>query len=225
MKDSRSMTMIEYHKIETLFQRDIEGTKKLMEGVYRNETVKYLANNFWEWTEKVDGTNIRVHWDGHKVEFGGRTDKAQIPAQLINKLNEYFGGETNAQIFEQKFGDRDVIIFGEGYGAKINGGGTYIEDGKSVDFIMFDLKIGNNYQPRESVEECATTFGIKTVPIVGRGDLDAAVKFIKEHPMSMLGPRTHEMEGIVCRPMIELNDRSHNRVVVKIKWEDFKDLV
>lgn len=217
--------MIEYHKIETVYQRDIEGTKKLQEGIFRNETIQYLANNFWEWTEKVDGTNIRVHWDGHKVEFGGRTDKAQIPAALVNKLNEYFGGEVNAQLFEQTFGDRDVIIFGEGYGAKINGGGTYVEDGKSVDFIMFDLKIGANYQDRESVEKCAKTFGVDVVPIVGRGDIDDAVKYIKTHPMSKLGPGTHEMEGIVCRPMVELNDRAHNRVIVKIKWEDFRHLV
>ena len=216
--------MNEYHKIETLFQRDIEGTKKLIEGVFRNETVKFLANNMWDWTEKVNGTNIRVHWDGHKVEFGGRTDKAQIPAPLVNKLNEYFGGETNAQLFEQTFGDRDVIIFGEGYGANIQSGGDYVEDGKSVDFIMFDLKIGANYQDRASVERCATTFGINVVPIVGKGSLYEAIDYVKSHQMSHLGQKTHEMEGIVCRPIVELNDRAHNRVIVKIKWEDFKRL-
>jgi len=217
--------MNEYHKIETLFQRDIGGTKKLIEGKYRNETLEFLKDLPFAWSEKLDGVNIRVHWDGHKIEFGGRTDKAQIPADLVNKLNEYFGGETNAQLFEQTFGERDVILFGEGYGAKINGGGTYMEDGKSVDFIMFDLKIGANYQPRESVEECAKTFGVQTVPIVGQGTLDEAVRFVKSHPMSQIGPGTHEMEGVVCRPLIELNDRCHNRVIVKIKWEDFKDLI
>jgi hypothetical protein len=217
--------MKEYHKIETVFQRDIEGTKKLIEGLYRNETVRYLKDNCWEWTEKIDGTNTRIYWDGHQVSFGGRTDKAQMPVPLMNKLQEYFGGETNAQLFEQTFGEREVIIFGEGYGAKIQNGGSYVDDGKSVDFIMFDLMIGENYQDRESVERCATTFGVKTVPIVGRGDLESAVEFIKFHPMSQLGPGTHEMEGIVCRPMIELNDRCHNRVIVKIKWEDFKSLI
>ena len=217
--------MKEYHKIETLYQRDTTGTKKLIEGEYRNETLRYLKDNFFEWSEKVDGTNIRIYWDGHKVEFGGRTNNAQIPAMLIVKLNEYFGGETNAQLFEQTFGDREVIIYGEGYGAKINNGGYYVDDGKSQDFIMFDLQIGSNFQPRESVEKCAETFGVKIVPIVGRGTLEDAVKFVKTHPMSQLGNGKHEMEGVVCRPMIELNDRCHNRVIVKIKWEDFKHLV
>ena len=71
--------MLEYNKIETVFNRDTNGTKKLIEGSFRNETVEFLKDNIWTFTEKIDGTNIRVHWDGHKVEFGGRTDKADIP--------------------------------------------------------------------------------------------------------------------------------------------------
>ena len=217
--------MREYIKIDTLYQRDTEGTKKLMEGIFRNPTVEFLKDLKWQWEEKVDGTNVRIYWDGHTVSFGGRTDKAQMPAPLVNKLNEYFGGETNAQLFEQTFGEREVIIFGEGYGAKIQSGGDYVDDGKSVDFIMFDLLIGNNYQDRESVERCAETFGVKVVPVVGEGTLEEAVAYVKFHPKSWLGPKTHDMEGIVVRPMVELNDRCHNRLIVKIKWEDFKDLV
>lgn len=53
-----------YEKIETIYARDIEGTKKLIPGEYHNETVKYLKDCEWIWTEKVDGTNIRVYWDG-----------------------------------------------------------------------------------------------------------------------------------------------------------------
>lgn len=53
--------MNEYHKIETLFERDTNGTKKLIEGKFRNEAVEYLANNKWCFTEKIDGTNIRIH--------------------------------------------------------------------------------------------------------------------------------------------------------------------
>ena len=75
------------------------------------------------------------------------------------------------------------------------------------------------------------TFGVSEKETDGRVQLtvvpinDDAVKYMKAHPMSQLGPKTHEMEGVVCRPAIELNDRCHNRVIVKIKWNDFKDLV
>ena len=208
-----------YEKIETIYARDIAGTKKLIPGVFRNPTVAYLKDNPWVWTEKVDGTNIRVCWDGHSVSYGGRTEKASIPAPLVNRLNDYFGGEENAQLFEQMFGEKEAMLFGEGYGKGIQAAGkAYNPEG--VDFILFDLFIVGNYQPRESVEHCAAAFGLTTVPVVGKGTLDEAVAFVKGHPQSTLGDIP--MEGIVCRPEQELRDRCGNRVICKIKWEDFR---
>lgn len=215
--------MKKYHKIETIYSRDNGGTKKLLPGVFRDPTIKFLSSNNWIWTEKIDGTNIRIYWDGHKVTFGGRTDNANIPAILLNRLNELFGGTVNEELFEQTFGEKEVILFGEGYGAKIQkGGGAYIPDG--VDFILFDVLIADNYQPRNVVEDIAHSFGVKVVPIVGMGDLTAAVNFVMTHPNSVVAAESREMEGIVCRPEIELQDRCGNRIIVKIKWEDFKDL-
>ena len=89
----------EYEKIETLYVRD-DNTKKLLEGSFRNETVELLKNIQWEFTEKIDGTNIRIYWDGHKVQYFGRTDKAQIPSMLMNRLVELFGGNVNEEMFE-----------------------------------------------------------------------------------------------------------------------------
>lgn len=207
-----------YQKIETLFERDMEGNKKLIEGQYRNPTVCMCRNLMWDWTEKIDGTNIRIHWDGHSVHFGGRTENASIPAPLVNRLNELFGGETNAQIFEQKFGETEVILFGEGYGAKIQkGGGLYKPDG--VDFILFDVMVGNLYIRRDGVEDIARCFGIQAVPIVLRGDIGDAVDYVKSKPMSTIG--TAPMEGVVGRLPEELFDRRGNRLIVKVKVRDF----
>src|SRR3990167_7914906 len=100
----------EYHKIETLFERDMEGSKKLIEGSFRNECVEYLKDNQWVFTEKVDGTNIRIYWDGHCVIFSGRTDNAQLPSSLVQVLNKLFLGITNEQIFEQKFAEQPVTF-------------------------------------------------------------------------------------------------------------------
>lgn len=119
--------MIPYIKIDTPFERDTEGTKKLIEGKFRNETVKYLKNNTWLCSEKIDGTNIGIVWDGHKVSFQGRTERAQIPAPLVNKLNELFGGTVNEELFEQKFGEMPVILYGEGYGPKSRKAEGFIE--------------------------------------------------------------------------------------------------
>ena len=83
--------MTEYHKIQSIFKRDMTSKRKtLIEGEWTLPEFEYLAGNTWIFTEKVDGTNIRVIFKDGGVTFGGRTDDAQIPAQLVTRLNERF---------------------------------------------------------------------------------------------------------------------------------------
>ena len=212
--------MEKYNKIETVYVRD-EKTKKVYPQ-YRNPDIEFLKDLTWQFTEKVDGTNIRIHWDGHKVEFGGRTDNSQIPTHLVNRLNQLFGGNANEELFEQKFGETEVILFGEGYGPKIQSGGSYRDD---VDFILFDVLIAGNYQPRESVEDIANYFGVDIVPILFEGPLQMGIDYVKTNPKSAIAKNGAMMEGLVARPKRELRNRSGGRIIVKIKWEDLKDLV
>src|SRR5579872_6935407 len=78
----------EYHKIETLFERDkqtfIVDPSKLKASVLGTISA-------WDVTEKIDGTNIRVMLsaDG-EVSFGGRSNAAQIPADLVQYLARTF---------------------------------------------------------------------------------------------------------------------------------------
>lgn len=212
--------MNEYTKIETIFERDMEGSKKLIEGKFRNETVEFLKDNQWICTEKVDGTNIGIVWDGHKVSYQGRTERAQIPAHLMNKLIEMFGGEINEELFEQKFGEMPVVLFGEGYGAKIQkGGGNYRSD---VSFILFDVYLPdqNLWLKRDALEDIAKTFGIDVVPVVLTGTLQEAVDFVKQKPKSTIGAA--DMEGLVCKPAVDMLDRMGRRVIVKVKVRDFE---
>ena len=212
---------MEYQKIPNIYKRE-EGnnSKKLIEGVFTSDELEALAGMNWVWTEKVDGTNIRVIWDGYRVSFAGRTDKAMIPAHLLAKLDELFGGPNMEEIFEQKFGNKKLILFGEGFGEKIQSGGKY----GPVNFILFDVFIegedGRGYWLRqEDVESIAESFDIQSVPVVGRGSLLDAVKFIKKHPKSWL--KDEEMEGVVCRPSVRIFDGRGNRFIVKIKCRDF----
>ena len=209
--------MREYEKIETLFNRDVNGTKKLIFGSLRNEAIEYLMYLPWIFTEKIDGTNIRIHWDGHKVSFGARTEKSTIPPHLMKYLVDTFGGDETEQLFEQTYGDKEVILFGEGYGAKINKGEAYRPD---VSFILFDVLVEDIYQSREVVEDTATMFGIEVVPVVCAGTIDDGVRFVMSNPKSTIGNAM--MEGVVGRPLIELKDGNGQRVIVKMKWKDFK---
>lgn len=174
-----------------------EGTKRLIEGKFRNETVEFLKNNPWICTEKIDGTNIGIVWDGHKVSYQGRTERAQIPAHLMNKLIELFGGSVNEELFEQKFGETQAILFGEGY-----------------------LPEKNLWLKRDAIENIAQTFGIDVVPIIKECTITEAVQFVKGKPKSTIG--TASMEGLVCKPKVDVLDRMGRRLIVKIKVCDFE---
>ena len=210
--------MIEYHKIETIFERDMEGSKKLIEGKFRNECVEYLKDNQWIFTEKIDGTNIRICWDGHKVNIGGRTDNAQLPGDLVQYLHDLFMTNEAEQLFEQKFGATEVHLFGEGYGGKIQGGGAYSKEKK---FIMFDVMVGSTFLQRENIIEIATAFNVGVVPVALEGTIQQAIDYIKTKPNSIITSEVKEMEGVVGVPKARLNDFRGNRVIVKIKVCDF----
>src|SRR5208283_263763 len=109
--------MEEYHKIQTLYERDpATNLKKVIRGKFAMPVFEYLAHNEWSFSEKVDGTNIRVivNTAQHSVTFGGKTDAASIPATLVSKLNERFLPQSETLF--AKFPDGGCL-YGEGYGA------------------------------------------------------------------------------------------------------------
>lgn len=212
--------MQEYHKIEGIFVREDEKPHKMVWGAYRNPVWKELEKVNWIFTEKVDGTNVRVHWDGHRVMFGGRTDNAQIPTHLLNALAELFDGTANEQVFEQKFGDTPVTLYGEGYGAKIQkGGGSYADTAK---FILFDVNINGVWLERENVEDIAKSFDIDVVPIVFQGTLDEGIERAKQGFNSLIAKEPKEAEGLVGVPVCNVRDRMGKRVIVKLKTHDLQ---
>jgi hypothetical protein len=207
-----------YHKIPGLYKREEQKPFRLIEGEYREPELKLLKDNQWYFTEKVDGTNIRVLWDGHNVVFGGRTENAQIPSHLVTKLNELFMGTRMEQVFEQVFGESPAILFGEGYGAKIQkGGGNY---SSTQEFVLFDVKVGDWYLRREDVEDVAGKLSLKVVPIVHTGTLQEGVDLVKNGLASQWGD--FEAEGLVAKPVVDLFNRKGERILTKIKAEDFK---
>ncbi len=207
--------MREYPKISGPFKRHTEGPdrNKLIEGEWTDPALEYLQHCDWTFTEKVDGTNIRVHWDGHKVTFGGRTDNAQIPAKLFAVLTDLFTEE----LFEQSFQEQAVTLYGEGYGATIQkGGGNYRG---TLGFVLFDVLIGGWWLQRDSIEDVASKLGVDVVPIVLEGTLSDAIERVRSGLASTWGD--FDAEGVVGVPKAGLLSRSGKRISVKVKSKDF----
>jgi len=207
--------MLEYPKIQTVYLRDLDNTyKTLLEGQFARPEFEYLKNNTWIFTEKVDGTNIRVTWNRASVEFAGKTDRADIPKVLREKLQEMFAPEVFLA-----WEAPSLTLYGEGYGAKIQkGGGTYLPDGCS--FMLFDVMIDGLWLERHNVEDIAHKLKIDVVPIVGQGTLFDAVEMVKSGYASRL--RKTPPEGLVMRPKVEMLDRRRTRIITKVKTHDFK---
>lgn len=212
-----------YHKILSLFKRNMNGDKKFILGEWTTPELEYLKDKEWIFTEKVDGTNIRVIWNGKDVIFSGRSDDAQLYTPLIMKLEELFKRfeprQKFAEIFPKVEGEEiDVVLYGEGYGAKIQkGGGNYISNG--VSFVLFDVAINGIYLERINVEDIANKFGLKIVPIIGSGTLEEAIEITKKGFKSQWGDFI--AEGIVARPKVELRTRRGDRIITKVKYKDF----
>lgn len=212
--------MEKYHKIQTVYNRDPSTNHKtLLVGEWAKPEFEYLRNVEWVWTEKVDGTNIRIHWDGSKIQIGGRTDNAQIPTFLYDKLFELFSPEVFADCFDVDKDSLGVTLYGEGYGVKIQkGGGNYISDG--VDFVLFDVMFGQLWFERGSVEDVAQKLDIKAVPVIGRGTLLEGIGHASIGFNSAWG--NFKAEGLVMRPKVELINRRGQRIITKIKAKDFQ---
>jgi len=207
-----------YHKIPGPFIRDPK-TNTLNWGEWTSPELDMLQNVPWLFTEKVDGTNVRVLWDGHRVSFAGRTDNATFHPDLFAYLEEHFGGEDRETLFEQKFGETPVVIYGEGFGPKIQSGGKY---GDTIRLAVFDVKIGGMFLERANVEDIAEYFGVPTAPVVEKfgpdADLWDGIDLIANGFKSTYGDFL--AEGVVGVPAVGLYNRRDERIIVKLKTRD-----
>lgn len=208
--------MKEYHKIQTVFKRDMSNNgKTLMLDQYSIPEFEYLKDCRWRRDEKVDGTNIRVMSDSPtSVNFGGKTDNASIPAQLISRLRELF--DPQAEKLHEMF-PGGVCLYGEGYGPKIQkGGGNY---GAIQDFCLFDVRVGPWWLERHNVEDVAEKLDLSVAPIIGHGTIAEMVDRVRAGISSIWG--NFAAEGIVARPTAELLTRGGHRIITKLKTRDF----
>lgn len=211
--------MKKYHKIFPPFNRHTEGPnrKKLDVGKWFSPELEMLRDVPWNWTEKINGTNIRYHWDGHKPELGGRTDDASIPAKLVRFMTDLLPEE----LFEQAFGQTAVTLYGEGFGGNAANSRAY---GTDYRFALFDVRIGQWWLRRHDVTEISMKLGIERAPELRGMTLNEAVALVQRGVRSQLTTDPNAFaEGIIGTPACGLLDRSGHRIIVKVKHADLYD--
>jgi hypothetical protein len=212
---------MEYPKIETLWNRD-ERTHKVRTDTLR--LAEFGNVKRWRVTEKIDGMNVRVILspDG-SVTYAGRTDNAQMPIPLIGYLTDALPAAKLIDVF----GNGPVIVFGEGYGGKIQKGGNYRP---TPALRIFDVLAGGLWLEPDNVQDVADKFGIATVPDMGTIDyLPASVDALTEILYGGLsavsaiegGIATYQAEGIVARTCPLMLTRRGERIMWKLKFRDF----
>ena len=237
--------MTEYSKIETLYERD-EMTHRLKPELILKNRVYGIVNP-WVWTEKIDGTNIRVIWRrwvaqcGHSVgsrndafcsqcgsavgdlsdkgnlSFGGKTDNAQIHADLVKWLYAHITPASLAAAFPEDVGE--AVVYGEGYGPGIQkGGGLYADEKK---LIVFDVKVGDWWLSGENMRDVTRKLGLGAVPLLGEMTLADATEKVRAGFPSLLNGGKVQAEGMVGRPCEALFDKKGSRLIVKLKTKDF----
>lgn len=210
------MSTATYQKIPSPYMREAAKPFRLIHGEWVSPEMEALSGLPWVFTEKVDGTNIRVGWDGYTVTFDGRTSRANMPPVIIDALTEQFPEE----LFEQAFGEKQVTLYGEMIGGNIMSAGRHYGP---MRFVLFDVMIDGLFLLRENVESVALSMGCVVTPVALVGTLHEGMEFVRNGFMSAFARSDYPAEGIVGTTALGLCNRRGDRMIVKIKARDFRE--
>lgn len=211
--------------IDKNYPKRASGEAKYQYDLTINKNSNYFASDIL-----VHNTNIKVGWDGYMVKFEGKTKNADIPKHLLKKLESLFPIDKMKEVFPLEYDEitneelpMNIILYGEGYGAKIQKGGNYIPN--DVNFRLIDIKIGKWWLTRNSCEEIAEQLNIDITPFIGYMTISEAEEYvIKGFKSTIAENKDYNAEGLVGKPLFDLVDRSGKRIIVKIKTVDYRNL-
>lgn len=221
-----------YPKITSPFKRTDEKSKTVNTLVWFDDYAQFFGEGglpFYA-TEKVDGTNCNIIYDGNHISYTGHTDKTVWNPEVEEWIKSKFQTSEFEQMCEQRFGENEIKLCGELIGPKIQNNFYKLEDYK---FILFDIHndTSNTWWNRWIVEENAKELNLDIVPLIGGSnftDLPSECKNTLRGWTNLLQNidfiskinRDVEIEGFVVRPLMELLKANGERVIYKIKIKD-----
>lgn len=221
-----------YPKITSPFKRTDEKSKTVNVCVWFDDYAKFFGESglpFYA-TEKVDGTNLNIVYDGNHIQYKGHTDKTVWDPEVEDWIKSKFKTSEFEQICEQMFGEHEIKLCGELIGPKIQNNIYNLEDYK---FVLFDIhnNTTNTWWKRETVEEKAEELNLDIVPLIGatnftdlriesKNTIRGWVNLLQNVEFKSKFNKDVEIEGFVVRPLMEILKANGERVIYKIKIKD-----
>lgn len=204
---------------------DIENVKAFPDVILDGEMV--------EMTEKAHGTFCAIAVIpglDHPEMFGG--DGLVYSKGLGSKGLVFKDVETNrhniyvemAQLLEVHasirwlFPNAVVHVFGELYGLGVQDLAYFRKD-RSL--VVFDINVDGRYLSRDELASALIELELRRVPILYRGPFSKEIMLKHTTGRTVLGSGAHIREGLVITPLIERQDNSIGRVILKSVSGDY----
>lgn len=165
--------------------------------------------------EKIHGTSAHVAYRQGNLSFfsGGESHD-----KFVGLFDQEF---LKHKLLEKFLETDDLVVYGEAFGGKQQGmSETY---GKVLRFLAFDVRLNGQWLDVPSAEGLAGELGIGFVPYE-RGPLSLPWLDGQRDKPSLVAVVPDKMrEGVVVRPIHEMQYKDGGRVIVKHKRAEFRE--
>ena len=168
--------------------------------------------------EKIHGTSAHIRWCPEKgIGFMSGGEKH-------DKFVKLFDEDFLVSKFKELFVDK-IVLYGEAYGGKCQGmSDTY---GKELKFVVFDVKIGDNWLDVPNAEEVVKKFNLEFIDyhLISTDLKEIDFQRDKYSAQAIINGCGNDKlrEGVVLKPLIELTKNNGNRIMCKHKREEFRE--
>jgi hypothetical protein len=185
--------------------------------------------------EKIHGTSAHIGWrkefelgDGNSFSKG--SDNLYFFSggekyENFIKLFDHDSLRSGMAAVAKKMCVDSLVVYGEAYGGRQQGmKATY---GEELKFVAFDVKTPYNWLDVSSAHDVCKILGLEFVDYVKipntLAHLDAARDADSVQAIRNGTGSGKLREGIVIRPLVEREDRRGNRVILKLKRNEFRE--
>lgn len=184
-----------------------------IDNLYKNQEILMFKECYA--LEKIHGTSAHIRYSDKGLGFFSGGEKYENFVRLFDQ------NHLCAELC--KIGN--AVFYGEAYGGKCQGmSKTY---GTELKFVVFDVKIGDNWLSVPQAADLTQEIGLEFVDYVQITTDIGAINAERDKD-SVQSIRNgmgegHLREGVVLRPLIELTKNNGNRIITKHKRDEFRE--